>query len=157
MKYSFSSISLITVLLSGCVSHYHPSDDSAKAELISRSNADMVFVQAFENENCDVHPDGSRIGLFTRDSGDEVTAKIQAGKKLFISYILSAGVHNIDSCKVTVGFTPEVGKTYVSEFAVTETKCFLELYETEPNVNIEVRKPVSFSQTDKACFNVING
>ena len=148
----------ISIIFAGCASFYKAGAGAEVVDLVSTSNHDMVFVQAFSDTDCGTHPNGTRISYFSMFTEFESSTPIEVGKELYVTYALEAGVYNVDQCRIMVSFTPEFGKRYYGDFRVDEKKCYLDMYEVDIQGEISSKRPIKgLKEAPKACFNMLNG
>jgi len=111
--------------VSGCVSHYQYKDGGQSAMLHISGNTRNFFVEAYDDANCTLSANGTRLANFygpTRDVApdeDGKTISIPSGKPfIFTYYYIDARIAQNRTCGLTVSFIPENGKKYSSFFFV---------------------------------------
>jgi hypothetical protein len=159
MNSSRVSLILIPLLLSNCASNYQYKGSDGAAYLHIAGNTEDFFVEAYDDANCALSKNGTRLANFfgpTKNVADHeagTTVPVSSGKPfIFTYYYIDARFAQNRKCSLTVSFLPESGKSYNSYFYVDPevTRCDATIYSPndKPGNNVS-----SFAYNPNRCIN----
>jgi hypothetical protein len=133
------AIGWVVLSMAGWISHHVAPPDTPTATLTLSTgpmpHGSYMFVQAFANDACGKHPDGTRLAFFgtkrlqgKSDPHDGVERAIRADHPIVVSFFHQEGAPGLtDSarCVVTRGFMPKAGARYRGRIDITEHHCIV--------------------------------
>jgi len=168
MKTSCLYILITTIiLLASCASKYQPSAAPEQATLAvdveyKEKGLGWVALQAFADEKCHKHPNGTRVADFVSSGRlsplSGFKTKLTANQPFVFTFSYSLGVETMGgatTCKVSTAFIPESGKNYAATFTLLANSCKLNFVETGFSLTSDSATPVTGAKkVIPACFDV---
>lgn len=104
----------------------------------------VAFIKPLEGQTWDICKDGKMYGLSKAPKSSVM--KVPAGAKIVLSnYAVFSGYQVSYTCFPMIGFTPEAGKTYLSDLTLTLSGCALGLAEEDTASKTGLKPVLSLS------------